>query len=182
MEDKSVKYALNEFLLNRNENFEDCDIAIEPLGKADIVDAIYGKTNEKFQVKRVPKDEIAVVNILNKKERVEKGNFKGEWKKFGNIRTKTWIGGGNIFDIFIKEPLQDLVNQYGPKFDFKDIICLLHTQQSFFPELSSDTGQEQLNKIEELKNVGFKEIYIVDNKKNVKIYPNYEIKLRNKNN
>ncbi len=164
--DDSIKYALREFLNNRKENFKEDEILVEPFGQDSPIDAVYKKTNEKFQIKRAPKDEVAIVGILDKKDKVHKGNFDGEWIDAEGIKIKGWNGGGNPIELFIKQPLKDIIKQYGPNNKcLNDIICILHISEGvspgFFPNINS---------LEILNQTGFKEIYLVDHKNNFKIY------------
>lgn len=164
--------AVKYFLISRGDNFDDKDIKKEE-NENTPVDVIY--KDEKFQIKRIPSDGNAVLSILDKKNEAEQGSFKGRQTEYGKLIS----GGGNFFNIFIKEPITNLIKQYGKDNNsFKNIICLLYVKIGSDPYLKITQGQ--LNNFDDLKHTGFKEIYLVNHQSNMKIYPNREIKYINK--
>ncbi|MFH1824397.1 MAG: hypothetical protein ABH873_04130 [Candidatus Firestonebacteria bacterium] len=167
------KWAVRCFLINTGVNPTESLFMPYPEEPADII-----YENQEFQVTTAPAEVEAVVGRLDREEVVKIGNTEGEWVKFGPIRVKSWGSSCNIeesFDLFIIKPIENKLDHYGRKstpIALKDINLLIFCYNSIVSPWNEELFDEfKKSKSDYFKKTGFKSIYLLDQKTNIKIYP-----------
>jgi len=177
MEDpKNLKDAVKMFYKNKGTEINRDDIIV-PKEENSIVDAKYKKIE--FQITNVPADAEEVDGRLNKERKVETKNVKGKYVKVYGTEVKMTEYGYSekeVWEMFVKKPIENKINTYG-KFPeaAKTMILLLFarstSEQPFIEEQTVENLKKNQENLDFLEEAGFKEIYLVSDAKNIKLYP-----------
>jgi len=163
--EKTEKAAVINFLRNITED------NLEKLEDNNPIDIFCKTTGQKFQIKRVPADEIEIANVLNIRATFKNENFEGAKTKYG----KMWSNldpSKDPLEIYVVDPINEIFLHYGKNnLTLQNIILLLFVEQGFIIPMNKKYLETfKTNRKEFLKEAGFKEIYLLDSKNTIKIY------------
>jgi len=162
--------CVKRFLRNKNTYFDENEVILNSK-EDDVIDVFFRE--QKFQIVNVPFEIWMVQGQVMRGKAIREEKVRGEIRNIQEIKT-SWIEfeykKEEVFQKFIVQPILKKA-KYGNS--AKEVILLLNcwTSEPPWVEKEIKIAKKLSSNIEFLKSTGFKEIYLVCWRKNIKIFP-----------